>query len=67
MNNKLHVIPLVGYLVAITQKEAETLLKSNPDIWKAGIRRGKGISRVRKEQGRKPKVRRLSEVITRKG
>ena len=49
------VVRYPRHLVALTEDELQQLLKGQPDIWEAAIRRGKGYARVEKAMERKPR------------
>ena len=49
------VVRYPRHLVALTEDELQELLKAQPDIWAAAIRRGKGYARAEKAMERRPK------------
>ena len=49
------VVRYPRHLVALTEDELQQLLKAQPDIWAAAIKRGKGYARAEKAMVRKPK------------
>jgi hypothetical protein len=56
LDNNLIEIVLPKCLLVITREELYYMLKQNPQIWQAGIKRGKAIKRVEKvEKWRKSK------------
>lgn len=52
MKEKLIEVDLPGYKIFLTKSEIQTLLKSDPDIWKESLKRGKYIMRSRMQQER---------------
>ena len=49
------VVRYPRHFVVLTEDELQELLKGQPDIWAAAIRRGKGYARAEKAMVRKPK------------
>ena len=49
------VVRYPRHLVALTEDELQELLKAQPDIWAAAIRRGKGYARAEKAMERRSK------------
>lgn len=52
MKEKLIEVDLSGYTIFLTKSEIQTLLKSDPDIWKESLKRGKHIMRSRMQKQR---------------
>ena len=48
------VIRLPRCVVVLKQAEVMDMLKQNPDLWAAGLKRGKGYMRTEKALARKP-------------
>ncbi|RDY67297.1 hypothetical protein DXT76_19580 [Halobacillus trueperi] len=48
-------IKLPGHTVFLTHDEMKVLLRSNPNVWKESIKRGKYILRSRKQKEREIK------------
>jgi hypothetical protein len=55
LEDKLHVLQMTGYILAITQKEITSLLATNQSLWAECVKRGKGILRQRQGIERKAK------------
>ena len=49
------VVRYPRHFVVLTEDELQELLKGQPDIWAAAIRRGKGYARAEKAMERRPK------------
>ena len=49
------IIRLPRCVVVLKQAEVMDMLKQNPSLWAAGLKRGKGLNRFEKAQERRPR------------
>lgn len=52
---KVIIIRMNRHILALIEEELLTMLKANPEVWLAGIKRGKQVVRAKKALERKAK------------